>query len=80
MSDNKLFRFHRGSLEDSMKTVVKFDTYDELVKIIEAGQRPEWGPIGKITVENYGGFDDRIGWDTHLVCLDGCASMAVPSV
>lgn len=26
---------------------------------------------GAVVVEPYGGFDKRIGWDTHLVLVDG---------
>lgn len=28
-----------------------------------------------MTIEKYGGFDERIGWDTHLLCIDGRAAL-----
>jgi hypothetical protein len=33
----------------------------------------EWPQSGSITVEPHGGIDKRVGWDTHLVCVDGMA-------
>lgn len=34
-----------------------------------------WTPIDEnVTIEPYG-FDDRIGWDTHLICVDGKAAL-----
>ena len=30
-------------------------------------------PDGVVLVEKYGGFDERIGWNTHLVTIDGNA-------
>jgi hypothetical protein len=61
------FRFHRGSLEDSLATVVEVGSMAELRAVIEK----EWGlicPTGDepLSVEPYG-YDARIDWDTHLV-------------
>lgn len=34
-----------------------------------------WSPTdGNVTIEPYG-RDERIGWDTHLVCVDGKAAL-----
>jgi hypothetical protein len=29
---------------------------------------------GNVTIEPYG-YDKRIGWDTHLICVDGKAAL-----
>lgn len=51
-----------------METVVEFDGLFRLVELInDAGFEP-----GEIEVNPYC-FDDRIGWDTHLVTVDGKA-------
>ena len=36
-----------------------------------------WSPTdANVTIEKYGeGIDKRIGWDTHLVCVDGKAAL-----
>lgn len=62
-----LFRFHRGTLADSMETVVEFKGLFELIEILNTVYDP-----GKVLVKPYG-FDARIGWDTYLVTIDGNA-------
>lgn len=63
-----LFRFQRGSLEDSMKTVVEVDSIEKLTAILrEAGY-----PLGLIRLYPYG-YDLRIQWNTHVVTIDGMA-------
>lgn len=61
------FRWHRGELADSMATVVEFNGLYELIEILNTVFDP-----GKVVVKPYG-FDERIGWDTHLVTLNGNA-------
>lgn len=61
------FRWHRGSLADSMKTVVEFEGLFSLIEILNTVFDP-----GKVVVKPYG-FDARIGWNTHLVTIDGNA-------
>lgn len=36
-----------------------------------------WDPTDEnVTIEKYGrGIDERIGWDTWLICIDGKAAM-----
>lgn len=63
-----LFRFHRGSLEESMATCREVNGLFDLVEILTASGI---GP-GKIEIKPYG-RDDRIGWDTHMVTVDGNA-------
>jgi hypothetical protein len=79
MGDNILFRLHRGSLSDSMATARTINTKADLVKALD---EDGW-PHGEIEVKPYG-CDDRIGWDTHIVTVDGMAagftSAAFPSV
>jgi len=69
-------RQHRGSLADSMDTVVEIPaTLDALVEHI----RQEFSIFpdmeGRVTVETVhvhkSVFDERIGWDTHTVTVDG---------
>jgi hypothetical protein len=60
------------TLGESMEHVVVFDSRAEL----EAFLKSEWlgwkeGSV--VTCEKYGGFDGRVGWDTHLICVDGKA-------
>lgn len=67
-----LYREHRGGLADSMDTVVELESKDQLEKLI-LSKLDKWGKsgqhmIGDMTVEPYG-FDDRIGWDTHIVMM-----------
>jgi hypothetical protein len=50
-----------------METVREIEpTLDALAVILKV-------PPSSVTVEPYGGIDKRIGWDTHLVCIDGDA-------
>lgn len=68
------FRQHRGQLEDSMKTQVMLENWDELRGYIK-GLLWEWPSAPPVTdetlhVKHYV-KDDRIGWDTHIVTLDG---------
>ena len=61
-----LFRFHRGSLEDSMNTVREIASYNHLLKIINDDWK-SWGvELEKIDIKPYV-YDERIGWDTHIV-------------
>ena len=58
------YREHRGSLADSMETVIEVKDLKDLAEKMKYK--------GKLTCEWYA-KDDRIGWDTWLVCEDGCA-------
>lgn len=62
-----LYREHRGSLVDSMKTVREMATFSELENHIQR----IYGP-GEIIVTEYC-YDGRIKWKTHIVSLDGRA-------
>jgi hypothetical protein len=67
-----LFREHRGGLAESMKTVVTLDDRARLVAYVQDKLRcycmdvkPE-----QVHVIPYC-YDDRIGWDTYIVTVDG---------
>jgi len=65
------FRPHRGLLVEAMKEVVELEDRAALVAhLIELGYAAK---ESSVEVENYGGMDARIGWDTHIVCIDGDA-------
>jgi len=69
------FRWHRGSLAESMETVVEFDGSKEALFVILKSDALPWFPaidIHDVSVEPYA-FDDRIGWDTHIVTVTGGA-------
>jgi len=68
------FRWHRGSFNEAMKTVVEFNTKAELIDHIASNPDiyefyPH--PINEDTVhiEPYG-YGPRIEWNTHIVSLD----------
>lgn len=66
-----LYRDHRGMLADSMTTVRELHSKEELIQYLKRGVT---GVVdcSKITIKKYGnGIDKRIGWDTHIVTLDG---------
>lgn len=60
-----LYREHRGSLVDSMRTVKEMSNFSELENYIQNIHGE-----GEITVKEYC-YDERIKWNTHIVCLDG---------
>lgn len=66
-------REHRGHLDDSMATVREVQDRGELLAIIQ-GQLQAFHVDVKdeqLHVEPYGGIDERIGWDTYLITIDG---------
>ena len=64
------FRHHRGSLEESIKTLREFKTEEEMKQYISN----EWGGAVKeedIVIDKDTGEDKRIGWkNTHYVCVN----------
>jgi len=67
-----LYRKHRGSLIASLLTVWHFNTREELeAHIRETG---DFYRSDKMTIDKYGpGLDERIGWNTYVVCMGGNA-------
>jgi hypothetical protein len=69
-----LFRFQRGSLEESLKTTIIVnninDLLERIIKELNAnGLKGEKESIGKYGIEigQHQSFDNRCGWYTHLV-------------
>jgi hypothetical protein len=70
-----LFRFHRGSLQESLKTTIIVKTFNDMVKAIidsfdeNTIEKSKWG--AKFSVEPYpskdNNFDPRIGWYAQMV-------------
>ena len=60
-----LFRFHRGGLDDSMKTIVVIQSLVDLVLIISKKVENLTG----IKIRHYC-QDERIGWDTYIVLIE----------
>lgn len=60
-----LFRYHRGSLEDSLNTTIYVKTIKELILDISK----HWDQT-HMKIEKYGDkIDPRIGWFTHIVLI-----------
>lgn len=64
-----LYRDHRGSLVESMKTVRHVHSLQDVRTHLESDWLSE---VGEITIIPYG-YDKRIEWDTWIVCVDGNA-------
>lgn len=62
-NDPLLFRFHTGSLDDSMKTLVSIDSKEHLIGLIRDKMGIDILPIN--SSENM--FDPSICWNTHIV-------------
>lgn len=64
-------RQHRGSLADSMETVFEVENFDQLVDAINKSLA-HYTAVSReeVHVTPYT-YDCRIGWNTHLVELDG---------
>ncbi|MFZ2509085.1 MAG: hypothetical protein WAW79_11515 [Steroidobacteraceae bacterium] len=68
------FREHRGSLDNSMETVVELADHAALMDHLRALAKPwpTFPPINEKTVSVVPYCrDERIGWDTHIVRLVG---------
>ncbi len=72
-----LFRFHRGSLQDSLNTTVLVKNMEELHQACQPfiSQMFWMKDPCDFTLEispypsKFNNFDNRIGWYTHIVCL-----------
>lgn len=64
--------FH--SLDDAMEQVVEIPDRQALLAYL-AERFDFWSPTEEnVTIEPYG-HDERIGWNTHLICIDGKAAL-----
>lgn len=72
VSDKVLFRPHRGTLEASVTLVKEVAALSDLVELAKK-QHPFYkGEISEATISiESRGHDDRIGWDTQRVTLEG---------
>ena len=74
-----LYRDHRGTLDEAMKTVREYRTVDELKAGIteaynklrhETGFHDDAFSVDDISISDDLGPDDRIAWpNTHYVCI-----------
>lgn len=70
-----LFRFHRGSLEDSLKTTIVVNSIEDLLNKIIHLELVSWRNVDfkkditsyEIHIEGKKTFDSRIGWYSHKV-------------
>jgi hypothetical protein len=65
-----------GGLGAALEHQVELHTRAELLAYLRAHY--DWmGPTdANVTIRKYGsGIDERIGWDTHLVSIDGKAAL-----
>lgn len=62
------FRFHRGSLADSLDTTTDVESVGDFMLLPEI---QEIHKPGKSVVQQYLKFDHRCGWDTYLIYEDG---------
>lgn len=60
-------------IDESMKHVKEFHSRSELEAFLKA-EWLGWKEGSVVTIEKRG-FDARIGWDTHLICVDGRAAL-----
>ena len=67
-----LFRWHRGSLDESMATATPCHTLAKLIEILRTGPGLEDVAAERVDVTHYT-YDERIDWDTYLVTVDGNA-------
>lgn len=64
------YREQRGSLAESMETVVEINDLNELVEHLRK-TKPHLDLDAQIQVKKYGDFDARINWHTHIVLVGG---------
>lgn len=61
-----LYRDHKGSLADSMQTVIEVNSKQDIIDHLNSW----WNKLGyniySVIIEYYC-YDDRIGWDTYIV-------------
>lgn len=63
------------SVDESMKYVLEIPDWESLIAFL-AKELRAWRPDSMVLVEKYGsGIDKRIGWDTHLISVDGNACL-----
>jgi len=67
-----LYRDHRSTLADSMKTLKTFETENDLLEYVHSKWKGIYGITAKVTIEPEEYAGDRIGWNRwHYVCVNG---------
>lgn len=63
-------------LAEALERTVVIETRAALIAYLQE-HYDFWSPTEEnVTVEKYGeGIDERCGWETHLVCVDGKAAL-----
>jgi hypothetical protein len=68
-----LFRFHRGSLEESLKTTIIVNSMFEICDALEESSLLSMDMKFTVKTKPYpdkkNNFDSRIGWYTHAVLM-----------
>lgn len=69
-----LFRWHRGGLDESMKTAVPCHSMIGLLQILNLAHRMTFINVtaARVKVQDYI-YDERVGWHTYTVTVDGQA-------
>lgn len=63
------------SFAEAMELAVKVHTVEELMDHLRRNYG-FWNPTPEnVTFKEYGGIDNRCGWNTYLVCVDGNAAL-----
>lgn len=64
------------TLDESMERVAEVASMEDLAVYLKE-HFYFWDPHeSNVTITKYGhGFDKRIGWNTHLICIGGKAAM-----
>lgn len=62
------------TLDEAMQHVREFHTRAALIAFLKLEWLGDEATEENVTIKKYGtGIDERIGWDTHLVCVNGKA-------
>ena len=67
-----IFREHKGGLYESMQTCINVKDIDELYNVLSS-RLSKYGykfTSDQLSIKPYG-YDERIGWDTHIVTIGG---------
>jgi hypothetical protein len=60
------FRYHRGGLDDSLKTTINVDSEQDLINHMNSKYSHMGATVEEIDFYHVG-FDERINWDTYYV-------------
>ncbi|MGX5777016.1 hypothetical protein [Methylorubrum zatmanii] len=74
MKDRILFRPQRGGLAEAMAEIREIADHADLVAHLQTVFAPMWINVrdDMVRVTKYGDrVDTRIGWDTHIVTIEG---------